>query len=197
MGFASGDRVVVGHWDDGPLGPMVDVMWATPDDERVLLVSDDRFAGFITAVYAFDRVEVVPGLAAFWDGRTLAVVGGRWSVACTVGRGIPFPPRPLWVTRWVERPVGRWVTGAVSYGTSPSGVREWYPARRVHRILRAEGALDGRSLGELRRPLPPARFGFSEPPRWPTLTEVRPRLEDPTGALDRRLAELGGGSRSG
>ena len=27
-GFASGDRVVVGHWHRSPIGPMSDVMWA-------------------------------------------------------------------------------------------------------------------------------------------------------------------------
>lgn len=27
-GFASGDRVVVGHWHETPIGPITDVMWA-------------------------------------------------------------------------------------------------------------------------------------------------------------------------
>lgn len=190
MGFASGDRVVVGHWDVSPLGPFVDLMWATPDGERVLVVAEDRVGAFITAVYEFDRVEVDRRLEALWDGRTLAVVGSDRRVALRVGRGIPFPPRPLWVTRWVEPPIGRWAAGAVSYGTSPTGVREWYPARRLSPIVRADAWIGNQHLGELGPPLPPAGFGFSEPPRWPTLTEVRPRLEDPSGRLDRRLAEL-------
>lgn len=190
MGFASGDRIVVGHWDETPVGPFVDLMWATPDDERVLIVPDERTARFVTAVYEFDRVEVDGRLEGFWDGRTLAVVGRGRSVALRVAQGVPFPPRPLWVTRWVERPLGRLITGSVSYGTSPTGVREWYPAVRVHPIARAEARLAGVDLGSLARPLPEVRFGFSEPPRWPTLTEVRPRLEDPTGRLDRVLSEL-------
>lgn len=181
---------MVGHWDRSPVGAFVDLMWATPEDERILVVPDDRTGTFVTAVYEFDRVEVDPKLEAFWDGRTLAVVGRRRSVALRVGRAVPFPPRPLWVTRWVERPLGRLVTGSISYGTSPTGVREWYPARRVHRIVRAEARLDGVELGMLGAPLPSVRFGFSEPPRWPTLTEVAPRLEDPSGRLDDVLDAL-------
>ena len=196
MGFGSGDRVVVGHWDRSPLGPFVDLMWASPDDERILFVSDERFGSFVTAVYSFDRVEVIPGLGAAWDGRTLGVWGGGRTVALTVGRGVPFPPRPLWVTRWLEPGLGRRLTGAVTFGTSPTGVEEWYPARRVHRILRAEATIDGVDLGPLRPPLPEVRFGFSEPPRWPALTEVRPVLHDPSGRLDDRLARLGA-ERSG
>lgn len=190
MGFASGDRVVVGHWDASPIGPFVDLMWATPEDERVLIVSDERAQAFVTAVYEFDRVQLDRRLEAFWDGRTLAVAGADRRVALRIGRGIPFPPRPLWVTRWIEPSIGRWVTGAVSYGTSPTGVREWYPARRVSRIVAADAWVGDQHLGRHGPPLPAVRFGFSEPPRWSALTEVRPRLEDPSGRLDRCLAEL-------
>jgi hypothetical protein len=69
-------------------------------------------------------------------------------------------------------------------------VQEWYPARRVHRIVRAEATIDGVDLGPLRPPVPEVRFGFSEPPRWPALTEVRPVLHDPSGRLDARLVRL-------
>jgi len=33
-GFASGDRVAIGDWDDGPLGPVADVMVARPVARR-------------------------------------------------------------------------------------------------------------------------------------------------------------------
>lgn len=188
VGFASGDRVVVGHWDASPVGPFVDLMWAGPDDRRLLVAPSERAAAFVTAVYRFDDVVVAPELLATWDGRTLAVTGAGRRVALVVGRGIPFPPRPLWVTRWVERPIGRLLTGSSTYGTSPTGVHEWYPARRVHRVLRAEAAIGDRDLGALVPPLPPLGVGFSEPPRFPALTEVRPRLEDPSRHLDRLVS---------
>jgi hypothetical protein len=197
LGFGSGDRVVVGHWDRSPVGPFVDLMWATPDDERVLVAPDERVASFVTAVYGFDRVEVAPDLGASWDGRTLAVWGAGRTVALVVGPGVPFPPRPLWVTRWPERSLGRLLTGARTYGTSPSGVREWYPARRLHRVERAEATVGGVDLGPLGAPLPALGVGFSEPPRWPTLTEVRPVLHDPAGRLDRTLARLAGPAGGG
>jgi hypothetical protein len=191
VGFTSGDRVVVGHWDESPIGPFVDLMWAEPSGRRVLVVPDGAVGRFITAVYDFDDVVEAPDLSAGWDGRELTVAGAGRRIELTVGRGVPFPPRPLWVTRWVERPIGRLVTGSVTWGTSPTGVREWYPARRVHLVRHARADRDGRDLGALRPPRPPLGVGFSEPPRWATLTEVAPRLEDPTGALDRLVAATG------
>ena len=39
---------------------------------------------------------------------------------------------------------------------------------------------------------PACRFGFSEPPKRPSLTAVRPLLEDPSGRLDQVVADLTG-----
>lgn len=190
VGFGSGDRVVVGHWDHSPIGPFVDLMWATPEDERILVVPDERVGHFVRAVYEFDSVEVAVGMGAAWDGRTLAVWAGARRVALRVGPGLPFPPRPRWVTRWIEPPLARLLTGSRTFGVSPSGVREWYPAQRVHLVRAAEAAIDDRDLGPFAAPLPAVRFGFSEPPRVAALTEVAPVLWDPSGRLDRTLADL-------
>jgi hypothetical protein len=188
-GFSTGVRIVVGMWDASPIGPFTDVMWAQRDGTRVLYAGE-RAARFVTAVYAFDQVEVGP-VDASWDGRVLAVGFDGRRLTFEVGRGIPFPPRPLWVTRRVEAPIARRALGVRTYGVSPSGVREWYRARRVHRVRAVEA--HGQALGVIAPVAPATGFGFSEPPSWPSLTEVRPVLQDPSGALDRVLAELGCG----
>jgi hypothetical protein len=70
-----------------------------------------------------------------------------------------------------------------SRGVTPSGVQEWYRADEYRRVEAGQGNLDGRDLGPV-RPFPePARFGFSEPPRCPSMVRVRPLLHDPSGRL--------------
>lgn len=194
-GFASGDRVVVGWWSSTPVGPMADVMWARPDGERVLLAPDQGAAAFITAVYDFDRVEIVD-LTAVGDRRTLSLSAGDLDLNLRAGRGVPLPgPRPAWFTRWVEAPVARAVFGVRTYGTSPTGVREWYRADRWMPLAGAAGVLAGTDLGAMGPLTPPLGVGFSEPPRRPSWVRVRPLLHDPTGRLDRVLAEIGDSRR--
>jgi hypothetical protein len=178
-GFASGDRVVVGHWTRGPLGPMTDLMWAAPDGRRTLVAPSDAAAAFITSVYAFDEVEVVDVRVEVGDRRLLLQAGARL-VELTAGRGIRIPvPRPAWVTRFVEAPLARALMGVRTYGTSPSGVREWYRADAYRRLVSARAVLDGVDLGAMAPVDPPAGFGFSEPPARPSWVEVRPLLDGP------------------
>jgi hypothetical protein len=180
-GFGSGDRLVVGAWTAGPLGPMTDVMWARADGERVLLAPDQPVAEFIASVYRFDRVEVVP-VGGGWDGGTLEVDAGPVSIRLVAGRGWRLPPaalRPPWFTRYVEAPIGRATMGVRAYGVTPTGVREWYRADRWRPVADGSASIDGLDLGPLRPVDPPCRFGFSEPPTRPSITEVRPLLEFP------------------
>jgi hypothetical protein len=189
-GFASGDRVVVGSWAVSPVGPFTDLMWAEPDGTRVLVVSDQRVAAFVTAVYRFDRVEVVPVHARRWrrGGIGLRVEAGERRVALAAGVGVPFVVRrPAAVTRWVEGPVARRLLAVETFGRSPTGVHEWYQAARWRPLRSASARVGDRDLGALRPVWPPVRVGFSEPPRRPSFVEVRTLLEDPTGALDRVL----------
>jgi hypothetical protein len=180
-GFGTGDRVVVGLWASGPLGPMVDVMWARPDGERVLLAPSEPAAEFIASVYRFDRTDVV-AVDGSCDGRTLAVDAGPLSIRLVAGRGWPLPPkqlRPTWCTRFVEGPIARAAMGVRTYGVTPIGVREWYRADRWSPVVSGTAALDGVDLGPIGAVDPPCRFGFSEPPRRPSITAVRPLLRFP------------------
>jgi hypothetical protein len=180
-GFASGDRVVVGVWSSGPLGPMTDVMWARPDGERVLLAPTQAVADFITSAYRFERVELVE-VSGSCDGTRLEVDAGGLCVRLVAERGWPLPParlRPPWVTRFVEGPVARAVMGVKTYGVTPTGAREWYRADRWSAVVDGAAALDGVDLGAIGPVDPPCRFNFSEPPKRPSITAVRPLLEFP------------------
>ncbi len=193
-GFASGDRVVVGHWDESPIGPLVDVMWARPDGERVLLVPTPAAGAFVTAVYRFDRVEVVD-VEAHSDGARLHVGAGALSLFLEAGGGwrLPFGRhRAPWFTRWVEGAVAAPLLGVRTYGVSPRGVHQWYRADEYRRLAHGRAEVAGADLGPLGPLEPPVRFGFSEPPRRPSAVRVRPLLHDPSGRLDEVLAGLAG-----
>jgi hypothetical protein len=171
---------------------MRDVMWARPDGERVLLVDRPAAGRFISAVYDFDRVEVVAVFGEA-DDRSLHLRAGAVTLDLCAGRGwrLPFGRwRPPALTRWVEGPIASAVMGVRTYGVSPTGVREWYRADEYRPLVSATASVDGVDLGPL-TPFPtPAGFGFSEPPRRPAMVKVRPRLEDPSGTLAGVVASI-------
>jgi len=160
---------------------MVDVLWARPDGERVLLAPTAAVADFIASVYRFDRIEVA-AVDGGCDGRTLDVDAGPLSIHLAASRGWPLPPaflRPAWCTRFVEGPIARMAMGVRTCGVTPTGVREWYRADRWSPVVTGSAAVDGIDLGPMGAVDPPCRFGFSEPPRRPSITAVRPLLEFP------------------
>ncbi len=176
---------------------MADVMWTRPDGTRVLLADRPETAAFVSAVYAFDDVRVVP-FAVARDERGIDVAAGPLEVSLRAGPGWRLPPlalRPSWATRLVEAPIARLAMGVHTYGTSPSGVREWYRALAWRPVLAGAASLDGKPLGVLGPLHPPLGVGFSEPPQRPSMVLMAPLLEDPTGRLDEVLAGLRPGGR--
>ena len=172
---------MVGTWSRSPIGRLDDLMWARPDGRRLLLASTEDAAAYVSGVYGFDEVVVGP-LRVEFDGRFLDLhaPGLGLELHLVGGRAITVPwPRPAWFTRWVEGPVARRLLGVNTYGVSPSGVREWYRAVSIRRVASGWASVDGRDLGRLGPIDPPAGFGFSEPPRFPTMVGVHPLLEDP------------------
>jgi len=187
-GFTSGHRVVIGDWSETPIGPMVDVMWCDPHGRRTLFAPDAGVARFIEAVYQFDDVVVAP-FTATGNGWAVRIELADRMVELVAGPGWRIPVgRPAWFTRLVEAPLGHALLGVRTYGTSPSGVREWYRADASRPVQCGFGRLAGQSLGRLALEWEPALFGFSEPPSRASLVEVRPLLEDPSGRLDRALS---------
>jgi hypothetical protein len=177
-GFASGDRFVIGHWSESPVGAFSDVMWAAPDGHRTLLVADAAASAFVTSVYEFDTVEV-RALEVVHDRKVLAVRAGELAIVMRLGTRIPVP-RPPWLplVRAVG-PISRLLTGAGTYGVSPTGVREWYRASALQRVQDAHARRGNVDLGAFGPPRPACGFGFTDAPRFAALTELRPQLRFP------------------
>ena len=177
--FATGDRLVIGRWPESPIGPMFDVMWASPDDARTLLAPNQATADFITAIYDFDDVRILP-FEVTGDDRHTVVSGEHIDIEMSGGRRWPIPfRRPLWMTRWIERPIAKALMGVNTHGVSPTGAVEWYQASGCRWLTTASAGIDGRDLGELRRITRPVGVGFSEPPPRPSLVSVRVTIDLP------------------
>jgi hypothetical protein len=176
-GFASGDRFVVGDWRATPIGPMNDVFWATAAGERVLLVPSEAVGAFVSSVYRFDRIDVVP-FAVVSDRRALHVVAGPVELALRVGRALRIPfHRPCWFTRLVEDPIAHRTVDVRTFGVSPTGVREWYRATGLRFMWAATARIDGRDLGAFGPARPALNVGFGEAPRWSSIVELRTTID--------------------
>ncbi len=172
---------MIGTWPTSPIGRLDDLMWAQPDGRRLLLASTQAASDYVSGVYGFDEVVVGP-LRVDLDGRFLHLraAGLGLELHLSAGRALAVPwPRPAWFTRWVEGPVARRLLGVNTYGVSPSGVQEWYRAVSIRRIRAGWASIDGRDLGRLGPLDPPVDFGFSEPPRFPTMVGVHPLVQHP------------------
>jgi hypothetical protein len=176
-GFASGDRFVVGDWRATPIGPMNDVFWAASSGERVLLVPSTRVGDFVSSVYRFDRIEVVPFVVAS-DARSLRVVAGDVELSFQGGRALRVPfHRPCWFTRVVEDRIAQRLVDVRTYGFSPTGVREWYRATGLRIVRAASARVAGTDLGAFGPARPALHVGFGEAPRWPSIVELRTTID--------------------
>jgi hypothetical protein len=156
-------------------------MWARPDGRRLLVAPTEEAAAYVSGVYTFDEVVVGP-LDVRLEGRRLDLHAPNLDLELHLwaGPGIVLPwPRPRWFTRWVEDPIARRIFGVRTYGVSPTGVEEWYRAVSYRRLRCGWASVGGRDLGPLGDIDPPAGFGFSEPPRRPTMVGVHPVLRRP------------------
>lgn len=160
-------------------------MWTDPDDRRTLVVGDRPGAEFIGSIYEFDDVSIEP-LRVTSDGRRTMVNAARFDLDLIGGTLRPVPlPRPLAVTRWVEAPLARALMGVETYGTSPTGAREWYQTRGWRWVRSGSAQVDGVDLGHPQRFERPVGVGFSEPPQRPSIVSVRVTIEFPAGPAQR------------
>jgi hypothetical protein len=177
IGFASGDRFVIGDWSRTPIGPFRDVMWATPADERVLLVGDRRVGDFVESVYRFERVEVVP-FAADPTPTRLTLLAGAIDLDIRAGHRVRIPfVRPRWFTQAIEDPIARRLLDVRTTGTSPTGVRQWYRATGFRLLRSARASIEGRDLGAWGAARPALRVGFGEAPKLASVVELRTSID--------------------
>ena len=168
--FASGDGFVLGSWDDTPIGASAEVRWTRPDGSRRLLTTDESSARLFGALYDIDDVEIAPVRASGSD-RWAEVVAGPVEVQLQATRGWRMPSRrPRFLTQLVEDPLARAVLGARAYLATPAGIRAWYRADVVRRVIAGWATVDGRDLGSLRGK--------------PWIAAARPAFEDASGRLD-------------
>ena len=178
VGFASGHRFVIGDWRQSPIGPFADVMWARPDGKRVLL-GEAGAAAFVNSVYPFDEVQDEP-VTTEHDGRSYSVRSGGLQLGMEIGLAtLSLPPRPRWLTATVENWCARKLLDVRTYGTSPTGVVEWYRTRTARRVIAATASLDSTDLGELAPLDRPLGFGLTDPPRQPSHVRLRVDLQRP------------------
>ena len=178
-GFAGGNRFVVGHWERSPIGPFGDVMWGTPDGQRILLAGNQKVADFVTSIYNFDDVRI-GDLQTESDGRVTTVegLGLNLHLSGGIARVIPFS-RPLSFTRFVERPLAKFLMGVETFGTSSRGVSEWYQAKQWRWVKSGTAVLDGNNLGGLSNFSQPIEVGFSEPPSKPAIVSLQVAIRFP------------------
>lgn len=181
VGSEKGVRIVVGRWDDSPLGTFADVMLAQPDGTRVLLAPNDEVADFVSTTYQFDRVEIGPVDAAVVDGTwTVSAPGldvrfrvGRRSLLGWLLRVVPrrLATAPAWAR--LTDPVARVVLrGVRTRGTAGNDRREYYGATDLHAVTGLRGTWQGADLGELAAVSPEPRFGFGSTPERPSVTAI-------------------------
>ncbi|WP_122261823.1 hypothetical protein [Ornithinimicrobium cerasi] len=182
VGTTSGVRLVVGQWDDSPLGAFADVMVERADGHRILLAPSAEVRDFVAATYAFDELRVEPVQVSRADAGVMKVrtpsleltaqLGSRtaigWLLSAVPSR-LAASPALATVTDPVARVVLR---GVRTRGSAGQGRREYYGATDVRAVTAVTARLDGADLGTLAQVDPPARFGFSSTPRRPGLTEV-------------------------
>ena len=194
-GTTSGVRLVVGVWDDSPMGAFADVMIERAGGHRVLLAPSEEVADFVGGTYSFDETRIEPVEVDLVDvsraapaeggggpGATVRVCTPSLTLTAALGRrtalgwllrGIPrrVAASPLLST--VTDPVARVVLrGVRTRGSAGQGRREYYGATDLRAVTAVTARLDGVDLGTLTPVDPPARFGFSSTPRRPALTEV-------------------------
>lgn len=189
LGTTSGARIVLGHWQRSPFGPFSDVMLERADGERLLLAPTTETADFISAMYTFDSVRLVP-VEVRVAGPTwritagpldLRFISGRRRLPGLLLRVVPgaLARRPAWaaLTDWPARVL---LPGVRTRGSAGAGRREWYGARDLRAIGAVSAAFEGTDFGGLAPVEPPVRFGFGSVPRMSGLTRVTATVELPT-----------------
>ena len=58
IGFSDGNRFVIGHWKESPIGEFGDIMWGTPEGETILIAGNEQVANFVSAIYNFDQIQI-------------------------------------------------------------------------------------------------------------------------------------------
>ncbi|MDO9456230.1 hypothetical protein [Nocardioides sp.] len=199
VGTTSGTRIVIGRWDETPLGAFADAMVERSDGHRLLLAPSPDVARFIAATYEFDEIRIerfgVRVDPHGWRVRSESLdLDVRIGGVTGLGRLLTAVPdavatAPWWCT--LTDVVARHVLDGVRTRGETRDRLEWYGATANRTVDAVSGTFDGADLGGLAPVDPPPRFGFSSTPARPSVTDVVTTIE-----LDRSVVLVGPGVRS-
>ncbi len=172
-GFSSGDRIVIGDWQESKLGSFTNVMVAKSDGTRLLFSPSKEHAELVSNLYNFEEVRIVD-LEVERREKSISVKAGDLHVSMSWGFTLPIPFwRPLWFVATVEAFFGRLLFGTKTHGRTKNQRKAWYSVRSLSRVSQVEARLGQVDLGE-RKPFEnTACFGFSEPPKVPASVSLK------------------------
>ena len=150
-GTGSGVRVVVGMWDDSPLGAFADVVVERAGRQRLLLAPSEEVRDFVAGTYSFDTTRVEPVGVTCGDGQVV-VRTPSLELTARLGRRTPLGHLLRLVPeRLASRPL-------VASVTAPA-------ARLAPRRVRTRGSAGGGRPGYPRGARRPPRPGAAAAPR--------------------------------
>ena len=177
-GFASGDRIVVGDWKKSPLGSFTNVMWAKPDGARVLLSPSQKHADYVSALYNFEQVHIVP-IEVIRQSKSIEIKAPPLNIKLHWGMEFGLPiPRPRWFISTVEQWFAKAYFGTSTHGLTCNGLREWYCIYSLSKIKHSSAVCEGIDLGNPSNFEISACFGFSEPPKKPSSVRLGSIIEN-------------------
>ena len=175
--FERGDRVVIGAWDDSPLGGFTNIMWADPNGNRTLFSPSEKHAEYVSSLYSFEEIRIVP-VDVKIEGKSISVKADDFSVYMSWGFRFPLPfPRPLWFISSVENFFAKTLFGTRTHGIANNGSEEWYSIRSISWLKGASAIVSGDNLGAMSSRTESSCFGFSEPPRRPAAVSLSSIIE--------------------
>lgn len=176
-GFESGDSLVIGDWNESPLGAFTNIMWSKPNGRRVLLSPSAEHADFVSSLYDFDEV-IVTDIIVNRRRKLISIKTDFLEASISWGVSFPLPiPRPLWFISSVENLFGKTIFGSSTYGIASDGSREWYSIRGISRVSHAEAKTPDSDFGKFGKTSFAKPFGFSSPPKTPTSITVNSHIE--------------------
>ncbi len=175
--FATGDRIVIGDWEESPLGSFTNVMWARKDGKRILISPSKKCAEYVSKIYSFEEVRICP-IEVIREDKKLQVKGPNLVLNMEWGRSLMIPiKRPRWFISTIECIVGNLIFGSKTYGKTRDGRKEWYMIKGISKVSKAYGEYNGETFGSMEKNLNPSLFGFSEPPKIPSSVLVNSIIE--------------------
>lgn len=175
-GFQSGDRIVVGSWNESIFGQFTDIMWAKPDGHRTLIAPNQKIADYVDSMYTFDEI-IIQEIQVSQDERRMNVTCDAMELEFGWNKGwkIPFK-RSLFFIATIELIFAKLFFSTRTHGMTRNNRKEWYAIDRVSKITDAKALIDGKNVGDFSNISEPCKFGFSEAPKKPSSCEVRTHI---------------------